>query len=124
MQEVRIQNQSRPLNKPLSAHYCSSFFCRLRGLTFRRSIPNNWGLLLVQKKENRSDSAIHMLFVCFDLTIVWIDSNFKVVDKKFAKAWHLLYRPERPAVYVLELSSKRINDFCIGDQVNFEQYQK
>ena len=123
MREVRVQNQSTPLKNPLSARYCSSFFCRLRGLTFRRSIPNNWGLLLIQKKENLLDSTIHMLFVFFDLTIVWIDSSFKVVDKKLAKAWHLFYQPKKPAIYILELGSKHINDFNIGDQVKIEHHQ-
>ena len=73
--------------------------------------------MLVQKNENRVDSAIHMLFVWFDLTVVWINSSFTVVDKKLAKAWHLLYSPKQPAKYVLELSSDHINDFSIGDQI-------
>ena len=117
MHDTKIQNQSNPLSQPVTAHYCSSFFCRLRGLTFRRKLPKNQGLLLVQKSENRIDSAIHMLFVWFDLTVIWIDSSFTVVDKKLAKAWHLFYHPRQPAMYVLELNSDHINDFYIGDQI-------
>ena len=117
MLDTKIQNHSKPLSQPVTAHYCSSFLCRLRGLTFRRKLPKNEGLLLVQKNENRVDSAIHMLFVWFDLTVVWINSSFTVVDKKLAKAWHLLYSPKQPAKYVLELSSDHINDFSIGDQI-------
>lgn len=119
MQEIRIQNISTPLSHPVTAGFCSSFFCRLRGLTFHKPLPKNWGLLLVQKKENRLDSAIHMLFVWFDLTVIWINSSFTVVDKKLAKAWRLFYQPQLPAKYVLELNSEHIHDFCIGDQVEF-----
>ena len=39
---------------------------------FRRSLAVDEGLLLVQKRENRSESAIHMLFMFIDLTVVWI----------------------------------------------------
>ena len=49
---------------------------------FRRSLAVDEGLLLVQKRENRSESAIHMLFMFIDLTVVWINSAHQVVDVK------------------------------------------
>ena len=121
MQHVAIQNCSRSLVKPLKARYCASFACRLRGLTFRRSMPLDWGLLLVQERDSRLDSAIHMLAVWMDLAVVWINSNGRVVDTRLAKRWRPAYVPRKPARYVLEMAPERLDDFKIGDQVSFEE---
>jgi len=115
--QVQIQNQSRPLEQPLWAGYCDSFFCRLRGLTFRSRIAPDEGLLLVQGRESRLDAAIHMLGVFTDLAAIWINADGAVVDAVHAKAWRLAYFPKRPAKYVLEIHLSRITDFEIGDKV-------
>jgi uncharacterized membrane protein (UPF0127 family) len=119
-QQVIIQNRSRPLASPIIAYNCASFWCRLRGLTFRRDLPPGDGLLLVQSRENKLDASIHMLFVWFDLAVVWINSAGKVVDVRLAKSWHPIYFPSQPAQYVLELAVARRDDFAIGDHVVFE----
>jgi len=102
------------------AGYCASFLCRLRGLTFRRHMADDWGLLLVQQKDSRLDASIHMLFVWFDIAVVWINATNEVVDIKLARRWRPAYLPQRPARYVLELSPAHINDFNIGDHVQIE----
>lgn len=119
MKRILIRNLNQPQISPISAKYCNSFFCILRGLTFRRSIPPNFGLLLVFKGDNRVESAIHMMFVWMDLSIIWINSSFNVVDVKLARRWRPLYIPRRPAKYVLELLPERLSDFKIGDRVDF-----
>jgi len=120
MAEIQIFNSSVQPDKPISAQICSSFLCRLRGLTFQFTIPEGWGLLLVQDRENRLEAAIHMLFMFCDLSVVWINTKLEVVDTQYAKAWHPSYLPQKPAKYVLELSHKHIHDFSIGDQLRFE----
>ena len=119
-QRVIIQNRSRPLASPLIAYNCASFGCRLRGLTFRRYLPPGEGLLLVQARENKLDASIHMLFVWFDLVVVWINNAFEVVDVRLAQRWHPIYIPREPARYVLELAAARQDDFVIGDHVEFD----
>lgn len=119
-EEVSIHNLSHPHPQPITARYCASFSCRLRGLTFRRKIPTNWGLLLVQDRDSRMDASIHMLFVWTDLTVVWINSEAEVVDVKLAKSWRLAYLPKRPARYVLELSPQHLSDFIVGDRIKIE----
>ena len=121
MQIVEIQNSSRSLKTPLQAKYCSSFICQFRGLMLRRSLEPDEGLLLVQKRENRGESTIHMLFMLFDLTVVWINAAHQVVDVKFAKRWRLMYAPQAPAKYVLELPVARLEEFQIGDQLQFDE---
>jgi uncharacterized membrane protein (UPF0127 family) len=121
MQEVIIHNLDKPHISPVQAYFCSSFLCRLRGLTFRRKLPLNRGLLLVQNRESRLDAAIHMAFVWMDLAVIWISSSGKVVDAKLARAWRPLYVPRKAASYVLELNAVHLNDFSLGDRVDIEK---
>ena len=121
MKFVKIHNLSQPKSQSLVAGYCDSFLCRLRGLTFRRSLPDNWGLLLVQSRDSRLDSSIHMLAMWIDLAIVWITEAGEVVDVRLARRWRLAYFPRRPARYILEMAVPHIDDFHIGDKVRFEE---
>jgi uncharacterized membrane protein (UPF0127 family) len=121
MKNVVVVNETHSLESPLQASYCFSFFCRLRGLTFRRQIPQNWGLLLVQGKDNRIDSAIHMFGVFIDLGIIWINNAGVVVDICLAKRWITIKAPRQPARYILEIIPDRLDEFSIGDKVHFEE---
>jgi uncharacterized membrane protein (UPF0127 family) len=121
MQIIEIQNASHPLKSPIQAKYCNAFLCQLRGLMFRRALAPDEGLLLVQKRENRTESAIHMLFMFIDLAVVWIDATHKVVDVKYARRWRLMYAAQSPAKYVLELPADRIDEFQTGDQLQFDE---
>lgn len=121
MQIVEIRNLNNSLSSPISAKYCDRFLCQFRGLMFRRSLAADEGLLLVQKRENRSEAAIHMLFMFIDLTVVWINAAYQVVDVKFARRWHLMYAPQSPAQFVLELPAARLDEFKIGDQLQFDE---
>ena len=86
----------------------------------RRSIPKNWGLMLVHPRENRVDSGIHMLFMFIDLGIVWINEAMEVVDRAYAKKWVSIIAPKKPAKYVLEIDPERLADFQLGDRIRFE----
>lgn len=120
MQQVLIRNLSVESAKPVWAWYCDTFTCRLRGLTFRRSLPIDEGLLLVQNRDSRLDAAIHMLGVWMDLAVIWIDSSRVVVDLRLARRWRPIYVPERPARYILEVPAPRLSDFHLGDRLGFE----
>lgn len=121
MRQVVIRNCNRPQVTPIVAGYCDSFLCRLRGLTFRRELPQGWGLLLVQERDSRLDAAIHMLGMWLDLAVVWVNSERVVVDVRLARRWHLAYVPQRPARFVLETTIDHLPDFHIGEQVAFEE---
>ena len=82
---------------PLQAIYCDSFLCRLRGLMFRSSLAHDEGLLLVEARDSRLDTSIHMLFVFMDLAVIWINSEYTVVDTVLARAWRPAYAPRQPA---------------------------
>ncbi len=114
---VIIHNLSRSSQTGIRARYCASFFCRLRGLTFRSRLNLDESLLLVQRRDSRLEAAIHMLFVGMNIAVIWINSDLRVVDKIMAQRWRPAYIPNWPARYVLETHSSRLDDFQIGDKV-------
>ena len=118
---IFVRSLNQPDLSPARVKYCDSFLCRLRGLTFRDCLDLDDGLLLVQgKRDSRIDTAIHMLFVPFDLNVVWINSKMTVVDKVIAKSWRPAYFSAQPACYILEIHPDRWEDYQIGDQVEFQ----
>jgi uncharacterized membrane protein (UPF0127 family) len=119
MQLIRIENRDTPLLTLLKVRFCDTFFSRLRGLTFQRTLSRDMGILLVQSRDSRLDSAIHMLGVGFDLGVVWLDGNQQVVDLKVARRWRLFYIPKHPARYVLEVHPSRLPEFHAGDRLSF-----
>lgn len=119
MKHIVIRNLSQPEANPVSAVYCASFLCRLKGLTFRRNLAPDFGLLLVFNRESRLDTSIHMMFVFMDLVVIWLNQALQVVDLKLARSWRPLYIPGHSAKYVLEMPPERFPDFKIGDQVQF-----
>jgi hypothetical protein len=117
MRQVIVKNLDRQQVRPVVARYCADFYCQLRGLTFRRTLPDDQGLLLVQRADSRIEAAIHMLFVYFDLAVIWINNAGQVVDVRLARRWRPAYLPKAPARYILELAASRLGDFKIGDHV-------
>ena len=117
---ITIENKNRRIEGTLRVKYCDTFLTQLRGLTFRSALARDEGLILVGKRDSRLDSSIHMFFVPFDLSVIWINSDLKVVDKTLAKSWRPAYFSKQPARYVLEVHPERWEDFQIGDAVGFK----
>lgn len=100
--------------------WCSSFFCKLRGLMFRRQLKPGEGLLLVEEFQSRTATAIHMLFMAFAIATIWLDGSFKVVDKVLAKPWRPIYAPKKAARYTLETSPDVLERVSVGDELSYE----
>ena len=122
MPPIHVHNLTHALSAPAQVGFCDSFLCRLRGLMFRSSLGRDEGLLLVEGRDSRLDSSIHMFFVPFDLAVFWIDSSLTVVDKVIAKSWKPAYLPKAPARYILEIHPDRWEDYQIGDKVEFKNH--
>ena len=116
---VFIQNKNRNIAEPPRILYCDTFLTQLRGLTFRSRLSPTEGLVLVGKRDSRLDSSIHMLFVSFDLTVLWVNASMQVVDKVLAKSWRPAYISKQPATYVVELHPNQWDNFNLGDTVEF-----
>lgn len=117
---ITVQNLSQKLDKPALVGYCDTFLCKLRGLMFRSRLSPDDGLLLVEKRDSRLDTSIHMLFVPFDLAVFWINSDMTVVDKVIAKSWKPAYFPKADAKFTLEIHPDRWADYEIGDKVEIK----
>lgn len=77
--------------------------------------------MLVEGKESRINTSIHMLFVFFELGVIWVNSAGEVVDKALARPWRLSYAPQAPARYVIEGRPEILERVAIGDKVRFEE---
>jgi len=120
MKIIRIENKNNPLPAPLQAIYCESFyvpFARFDGSfqpgTRRRPVAG-------RTRDSRIDTSIHMFFVYMDLAVIWINSAYTVVDTVLARSWRPAYAPRQAARYILEIHPSRLNEFAIGDHVEFQ----
>jgi uncharacterized membrane protein (UPF0127 family) len=114
VRQVELNNLTRP-TAPIQAGVCETFLTRLRGMMFARPVQPGSGLLFYQERASRVDSAIHMFFVNFDLAVVWLDDDWRVVDACLARRWRPFYMPARPARYFLETHPTHLKDFTVGD---------
>lgn len=116
MKTVKIINLSHQ-SLTINAQVCDKFIPKLLGLMFKKTIDPKFGLFFKETSETRVNTAIHMFFMNFDITVLWLSKDFIVVDKAWAKKWHPFYAPKSPAQYTLELHVDRFNNFFIGDQL-------
>ena len=100
---------------------CVSFWCHFRGLQLVPRLPQDEGLLFVTSTEGRTHTAIHMLFMLFSIGVVWLDASGKVVDKRLAKPWRLVYSPRSPAQYYVEANPSLLDRVQIGDKLRFDE---
>ena len=115
---LTVHNPARTPSLVVRARWCVDFACRLRGLTWRRSLDPGTGLLLVQSGESRSNAAIHMWVVFFPLGVVWLDSQRRVVDVCRALPWRI-YVPRSAARYVLEGEPTILERVAVGEVLEF-----
>jgi uncharacterized membrane protein (UPF0127 family) len=116
---VRLRRQDGTV-LPLRARLCDTFLCRLRGLTFRRSWPEDEGLLFVESVESRVATSIHMFFVFFSIGVVWLAADGTVVDAKLAKPFCPYYASRAPAKYYLEGTPTLLSWVQIGERLTIE----
>ena len=119
MKTVKLSPVSSP-DRIVYVRYCDNFFTRLRGLMFTKSLPPDGGILLADSQESKFNAAIHMMFMNFDITVLWLDKDGVLVDKALAKRWRLFYMPNQPAQYIVELHQDRFDDYAIGDRLVWE----
>lgn len=116
---VKVSREGgRPL--PLRPYLCDTFACRLRGLTFRRWIGEDEGLLFVEPVGSRLGTAIHMVFVFFAIGVVWLDGNGTVVDKVVARPFRPYYAPRGPAKCFLEGPPALVGWVALGERLRIE----
>ncbi len=120
MHFVKIKNQTNSTVPELQAEYCYSFIQKFKGLMFRQTLEPNQALVLAENSESIINTTIHMMFMKFDIGVLWLDQNKRVVDTRHAFPWKLAYSSKTPAKYVIELHPTQLPSHKIGDQLTFE----
>lgn len=116
-----IQNKSRNQSQPVNAFFCDKFLCKFKGLMLKKDLALLEGIIFKNHSETIIDASIHMLFMNFDISVIWINKELQVVDKTVAKKWHPIYFPKYKAKFILETHKSRYDDYFIGDQLVFEE---
>ena len=117
---LTVVNESRGERWSVRVRRCASFLCRLRGLTFRRRLPEGEALLLVGGRVSRLETAIHMFFVFFPIAAIWLDGEGRVVDARLARPFRPLYVPRSPARDVLEGPPELLERVAVGERLHFD----
>jgi len=93
------------------AKICSTLLSQARGLMFSKKKD----LLFDFKKEKKI--GLHMLFVFFPITVVYLNSPRKVLFTKKLYPFISYCRPPVPARYVIELVNDA--DLKTGDEIKW-----
>lgn len=97
MKNIKIINDSS--DKVIDAAMADGFITRFRGLMFKKSIPDGWGLMISPCNQIHMFNMrfpIDVVYIAKDGTIVFIDEN--VPQRKICKA-------VKEAYCVLELNA-------------------
>lgn len=89
---------------------------------FKPFLKPQEGILLVERTSSIAASSIHMLFMNFDIAVIWLDDSLRVIDAKIAKRWHPYYASNGPARFILETHPSHMREFKHGDQITIENY--
>lgn len=118
-QYMSMTNLSMPDSQKIHLKVCDNFSSRLVGLMFQKEIQEDQAIMLVYPHASKVDSAIHMLFMNFDIAVLWLDERDTIVDRVLAKRWHLYYAPSKPACKIIEAHPVRLVDYRLLDRVQF-----
>ena len=103
------------------AELCDTFWRKLRGLMFRRSLDPNNALVFTYAGESIAETSIHMLFVPFPIAVIWLNARKEVVDQALAKPFRPYYASRVPAQYFVEGVPGLLAHARIGDELAFEE---
>lgn len=102
--------EPRPLATDVDA--ADTYLARMRGLTFRRSIPDDYALVFHFSRPARR--GLHMAFVPFPIDAVWLVDG-EVTKTKRLPAWRGVGRGK--ADTIVELPAGATADVEVGDAV-------
>jgi uncharacterized membrane protein (UPF0127 family) len=98
---------------------CDTFGRRLRGLMFRRRLEPGEAYLFVYPSESVIAASVHMLFVFFPISLVWLDAERRVIDVRLARPFLPWYVPRRAARYLIEGVPELLDRVHVGDRLEF-----
>ena len=99
--------------------YVTNIFGLIKGLMFASEEKIKQGVCLVTlgKGDKKFGVSIHMFFCFHSYEVLFINSNFEVVDKQILKPWSLSYTPKKPVKYIVESWKGTFKGINIRDKV-------
>ncbi len=106
----------------LSLEIADTAFLRTRGLSGHQPLASNEGMLFVFPEDDLYE--IWMKDMLFSIDIIWLDSEYRIVDVKeraSPESYPEVFTPSVPARYVLELSLGffKLHGLKKGDRLEF-----
>ena len=98
---------------------CDTFWRRLRGLMFRRRLLSDEAFLFVFESESVIAAIVHMMFVFYPISLIWLDAERRVVDVRLAKPFRPYYAPRQAAQYLVEGTPGLLDRVRVGEQLEF-----
>ena len=111
-------------NTEIRAEVADTLIKRTRGLMFRKSLPENEGMLFIFDEEDCY--SFWMMNMSFPIDIIWINKEKEVIDiTKNVQPCKLIcptYKPKEKAMYVLEVNANftEEHDVEIGKPLEFQ----
>ena len=90
-----------------------------QGLMFREALADDAGMLFYYRRP--TGLYIWMKNTLIPLTVLWLDQDARVIHRELLQPCRSdpcpVYGPDRPASYVLELSTTEWSRFALGDRL-------
>ena len=108
---------------PLSVEVVDTKSARQLGLSGKPFLPRGEGMLFVFDTDDAH--GIWMKGMLFNIDIIWIDSNYKIVDLKInatPESFPAVFKPKEESRYVLEVNANFVEEhkIKIGDSIHFD----
>jgi hypothetical protein len=106
------------------AEIADTFLTRMKGLMFRKNMPENEGMLFIFDKEDYY--SFWMMNMSMPIDMIWINSGKEVVDiTKNAQPCRIScqsYQPKEKVLYVLEVNANFVDrhEIKIGSKTEFD----
>ncbi|VVB51136.1 putative ACR [uncultured archaeon] len=121
---MEVVNETAGKTIVSGAKKADTLFSRAKGLLFTKT-PSD--LVLVSPREGVKESSIHMVGMNYPIDVIWADKDGVVVDVQkgvapspILKPWKWrVFRPAKPAAYVVECGSARVDGVSVGDKLRF-----
>ncbi len=120
MKQHVVFNETRGEVLLPKGQWCASLWCKFKGLMLRRNLPADEGLIFAYKRPSKMDTTIHMFFVFFPISVIWVSRDMEVITVKLAKPWRPYYAPKKAAQYFIEGDPGLLNKVQVGDKLRFD----
>lgn len=102
--------------------FVEKILSKARGLMFSdfKKVNNGICIKINSKKDLKFGSSVTMFFCFYSLDILFVNSNFEVVDKVTLKPFKLNYTPKKPCKFIIESFKNNFKKINIGDKIRIE----